>query len=118
MSQTDEFLRFGPLTRSCAHLCIDMQNMFAEGTEWHTPWMARVLQVVVRLARAHAARTVYTRFIPPATAREVQGSWRRYYERWPSMTRERLDPKMLELVPPLEEIASLGDIVDKRTYSP
>jgi hypothetical protein len=30
------------------------------------------------------------------------------------MSREQLDPKMLELVQPLAEIASLGAVVDKR----
>jgi len=32
-------LRFGPLTRRSLHLCIDMQNLFADATPWHTPWM-------------------------------------------------------------------------------
>ncbi|HEY8612755.1 MAG TPA: cysteine hydrolase, partial [Roseomonas sp.] len=58
--------RLGPLTASCAHLCIDMQNLFAEGTEWHTPWMKRVLPVVERIAAAHPERTIFTRFIPAA----------------------------------------------------
>jgi nicotinamidase-related amidase len=118
MSQHEESLPYGPLTRSCAHLCVDMQNLFAERTEWHTPWMARVLPVVARLAAAHPTRTIYTRFIPAANPGEVRGSWRRYYERWRSMTLERLDPRMLELVPPLAEIAVRGEVVDKRTYSP
>jgi len=39
-------LRFGPLTARSRHLCIDMQNLFAEPTPWHTPWMARVLPAV------------------------------------------------------------------------
>lgn len=26
---------------TAAHLCIDMQRMFVEGTEWHTPWAAK-----------------------------------------------------------------------------
>jgi hypothetical protein len=38
-----EALAFGPLTDRTAHICIDMQNVFAEETPWHTPWMARVL---------------------------------------------------------------------------
>jgi hypothetical protein len=45
MSKPDESLPYGRLTRSCAHLCIDMQNLFPERTDWHTPWMARVLPV-------------------------------------------------------------------------
>jgi nicotinamidase-related amidase len=43
-------LRFGPLGPKTAHLCIDMQNLFAEDTPWHTPWMNRVLPIVVEIA--------------------------------------------------------------------
>jgi nicotinamidase-related amidase len=46
-------LPFGPLTDRTAHICIDMQNVFAEETPWHTPWMARVLPVVTRIAERH-----------------------------------------------------------------
>jgi hypothetical protein len=54
-------LRFGPLSKHTIHLCIDMQNLFALNTPWHTPWMARVLPVVTRLAERHPSRTVFTR---------------------------------------------------------
>jgi hypothetical protein len=46
-------LRFGPLGERTAHLCIDMQNLFAEDTPWHTPWMKLVLPVVERIAERH-----------------------------------------------------------------
>ena len=56
-------LYHGPLGDSCAHLCVDMQNLFVN-TEWHTPWMERVLPVVERIARAKPDKTIFTRFIP------------------------------------------------------
>jgi hypothetical protein len=34
-----ELLPFGPLTDRTIRICVDMQNLFAEGTPWHTPWM-------------------------------------------------------------------------------
>ena len=40
-------LQFGPLGDRWVHLGIDMQRMFAEPTEWHTPWMQRLLLNVV-----------------------------------------------------------------------
>ncbi|MBV8400130.1 MAG: hypothetical protein JOZ58_28475 [Acetobacteraceae bacterium] len=52
-----EPLRFGPLTDRTVHLCVDMQNLFALDTPWHTPWMARVLPVVTRIAEHHPAQT-------------------------------------------------------------
>src|SRR3954468_8111729 len=100
MSQSD-LLSYGPLTSRTVHLCVDMQNLFAEDTPWHTPWMARVLPVVERIAARHAERTVFTRFIPPAEGEPMPGSWRRYYERWRTVTRDRLDPRLLDLLPPL-----------------
>ena len=53
-----EALPFGPLTDRTAHICIDMQNVFAEETPWDTPWMARVLPVVTRIAERHPSQTV------------------------------------------------------------
>jgi nicotinamidase-related amidase len=115
-----EGLRFGPLPpERCAHLCVDMQNVFAdEDSEWHTPWMARVLPVVERVARAHAARTVFTRFLTPRRPEDAPGAWRRYYERWPQMTAGRIAPRRLELVPSLAALAPPAAVVDKATYSP
>ena len=108
----------GPLTRSAGHLCIDMQEMFAQDTPWHTPWMQRVVLKVVQIAEAHPRETVYTRFIPPENPQDMLGSWRAFYERWPEMTTARIDPRLLELVRPLRELAAAGTVVDKRFFSP
>ena len=72
-------LRFGPLGPSAVHLCIDMQTLFAERTDWHVPWLERVLPAVARLAEARRARTVLTRFVPPEHPEDAVGAWRRYY---------------------------------------
>ena len=69
-----DHLQHGPLTESCAHLCVDMQNLFAEGTEWQTPWMKRVLRVVNRIARARPDRTVLTRLIPTERSGRGEGT--------------------------------------------
>jgi len=74
-------LPFGPLDRRTTHLCIDMQNLFAEHTPWHTPWMKRVLPAVVEIAERHREQTIFTRFIPARHRDELPGSWRRYYRR-------------------------------------
>lgn len=111
-------LQLGPLGHSWAHLCIDMQRMFAEDTEWRTPWMQRVLPNVVQVAALAPERTVFTRFIPPAEPGEMGGTWRRYYERYRSMTRKQLDPALLELVPELARFAPPARVMDKPVYSP
>jgi nicotinamidase-related amidase len=111
-------LSFGPLTGHSIHLCIDMQNVFAEPTPWHTPWMARVLPAIDEIARYHSEQTVFTRFIPPARADEMPGAWRRYFHQWEEMTLERIDPRLLELVPSLARFVPPAAVLDKHFYSP
>src|SRR5205823_195725 len=101
-------LRFGPLGPRTVHLGIDMQNLFAEDTPWHTPWMKRVLPVVVEIAERHPEQTIFTRFIPAHDANELPGSWRRYYRHWAELTLERIDKQLLELVPPLARLRAAG----------
>jgi nicotinamidase-related amidase len=111
-------LKHGALTTSCAHLCIDMQNLFARDTAWHTPWMERVLPMVERIAAAWPQRTIFTRFIPAARPGEGEGTWRRYWERWDTMTLQALPPEAVELLPPLARLVPPAEVVDKRVYSP
>jgi nicotinamidase-related amidase len=110
-------LKFGPLRSTWVHLCVDMQRMFAEETEWHTPWMERVLPNVVRVVEIEPARTVFTRFIPPNSPEDAGGTWRRYYQRWRSMTREQLPDGMLDLVPDLARFVPPATVEDKPVMS-
>jgi nicotinamidase-related amidase len=111
-------LRFGPLGESWVHLCVDMQRMFAEETDWKTPWLPRVLPHVVRLVEPAPERTTFTRFVPRRSAADAHGVWQRYYVRWPRMTLERLDPELVNLVPELARYAPPARVVDKAVYSP
>lgn len=99
------------------HLCIDMQRLFAEETEWAVPWLPRVLPQIVEISRRHADRTIFTRFMPPPSAEEMPGAWRDYYRRWETFTRQRLDERLLDLVPPLSDLTPPARVVDKRFYS-
>lgn len=101
-----------------AHLCIDVQRMFAEETPWQAPWLKRVLPAIEELAGRMAERTVFTRFQPPRGGDDVPGAWRTYYDRWPEMVGERLDPSMRELVPALSRFVPPGRVFDKPIYSP
>lgn len=111
-------LRFGPLGDGALHLCVDMQRLFAEDTDWHTPWMARVLPNVERIVRHDPARTLFTRFVPPHESAEAEGTWRRYYERWHSMTLKELAPEMVDVVEPLRGFVPPAETFDKATYAP
>jgi nicotinamidase-related amidase len=48
----------------------------------------------------------------------MPGGWQRYYERWRELTLERIDPRLIELVPPLAALAPRAEVIDKRVYSP
>lgn len=100
------------------HICVDMQRMFAEETPWHVPWMKEVSPQVIEVTCAHADRTIFTRFMTPKTSAEAVGQWRLYYEKWSVMTRQRLPPEMLDIVPELARFCPPASIVDKTTYSP
>jgi nicotinamidase-related amidase len=104
-----------PLGRDAVHLCIDMQRIFAEATEWHTPSMAAVTPNILRLAAA--LPTLWSRFTVPETPAAATGQWQRYYERWSMFTGERMDPGLVDLVPELAAVANAADIYDKPTYS-
>lgn len=117
-SETDGGLRFGPLGDKWIHLCVDMQRMFAKETEWHTPWIRRVLPLVVSLVELDPSRTVFTRFIPARSPDQPRGTWRRYYDRWSSMTLEQLDPELVNLLPELQKFVPPAHLEDKTLLSP
>lgn len=106
------------LSRRTVHLCVDMQGMFAEETDWQTPWMKRVLPVVDELAGHRPQDTIFTRFMPPERAEERTGTWRAYFERWHQFTTAEIDPGLLDLVPPLRRHVPPGRVIDKPAYSP
>jgi nicotinamidase-related amidase len=105
------------LDDSTVHLCIDMQRLFAEGTAWQVPWLPRILPGVLEIARRHASRTIFTRFVPPERPDRAEGAWRDYFGRWREMTRGELDPRLLELVPSLAALVPPARVVDKSVNS-
>lgn len=98
-------LRHGPPGDSSVHLCVDMQRMFAEDTEWKMPWLERVLPNIVSITALHPNRTIFSRFIPAQHSGQGVGMWRHYYERWASMTVDKLGADMIDVVPELARFA-------------
>ena len=95
-----------------------MQRLFAEPSQWATPWISRVLPVIEAIVERHAGETVFTRFLPAQRPGQGVGSWKRYYERWASMTIEATGPQMIELLPSLARHCPPAAVVDKHVYSP
>ena len=110
-------LRFGPVTEPALHVCVDMQRLFAEPGEWHTPGLTAIVPAVQAIVERHLENTVFTRFITPYQPDDAPGTWRRYYRRWRSVTRALLDQAMLDLVAPLQAYAPPARIIDKTTHS-
>ncbi|RYG37282.1 MAG: cysteine hydrolase [Burkholderiales bacterium] len=111
-------LLYGSIPDRAVHLCNDMQLMFAAETPWKTPWMDRVAPVVTTIAREHASSTIFTRFIPADYPGAGEGVWRRYWQRWSSMTLQHIDTHLVGLLPELAQLAPPATVFDKRTYSP
>jgi nicotinamidase-related amidase len=59
--------------RDAVHLCIDMQNIFAPGGLWETPWMERVLPMIASIVSRYQTRTVFTRFFTPQAPEDRRG---------------------------------------------
>jgi nicotinamidase-related amidase len=107
---------FEPISNA-VHLSIDMQNLFATGGIWQTPWMERVLPAIVAIAEINPARTVFTRFVTPLQAEDRPGRWQRYFTKWECATRSRLPPSQLEIVAPLSRLIPPATVIDKPAYS-
>lgn len=105
-----------PIT-DAVHLSVDMQNIFARGGVWETPWMERVLPVIVEIAGRYTTRTVFTRFITPMNGTDRPGRWRRYFGKWHRATRAELPSSELELVPALQRFVPPARVLDKPAYS-
>jgi nicotinamidase-related amidase len=114
----DPTLREEPIGSNAVHICVDMQAMFREPSQWSLPWMDRVLPRIVDLCSTQPSRLVFTRFVPARRPGAGQGTWKRYYERWADMTLERLGPGKVDLVPELRAFTPPAPVVDKPVYSP
>ncbi|WGD49192.1 cysteine hydrolase [Bradyrhizobium sp. CB1650] len=103
--------------RDAVHLCIDMQNIFAPGGLWATPWMERVLPTIVAIVARYQARTIFSRFITPHDPKDRPGQWQSYFRRWSQATRRHIAPSGLELVPALARFVPPAHVIDKPAYS-
>jgi len=100
-----------------AHLCVDMQNIFAKGGIWETPWMERVLPTIDAIASRYRERTIFSRFVTPQHAEDRPGQWQCYFRRWERATRQNLHSNELDLVPEMARHVPPAIVVNKPVYS-
>lgn len=110
-------LKLGPLGPDTVHLCLDIERLFAPGGAWPAPWAPRILPAVNALAVHAPERTVFTRFLPPPWPEAMPGTWQALSAKWREITREEMDPRLLDLVPELAGFAPPAHVVDKARYS-
>lgn len=100
------------------HVCVDMQRLFGPGSPWAVPWLERVLPQVAAICERNPARTIFTRFLPPARAQDATGTWRRYYQKWECVTQDQIGAGAMDLLPDLARYVPPARIIDKAVYSP
>ncbi len=106
-----------PIGADAVHVCVDMQRLFAEQTDWHTASIPTILPAIVRLTEHAPARTIFTRFTTPATAADATGHWRAYYERWTGVTTAVAGADIIDVMAELKRFVPPARIADKPTYS-
>jgi nicotinamidase-related amidase len=106
-----------PLSTRAVHVCLDMQNIFAPGGLWATPWMPKVLPAICEIVAHHSERTIFTRFITPGDPAEARGMWQDYYAHWPEALKTSLPEGALDLVPDLARYVPPASVIDKMHYS-
>ncbi|MEX2200578.1 MAG: cysteine hydrolase [Dongiaceae bacterium] len=114
---TNKALKFGPLGRDTVHVCVDMQRLFGEETQWHTRDLTGILKNTGRLIAHAPARTIFTRFRTPNTADAAPGQWRHYYRRWDKVLASRLPEEMFGVMPDLAGFVPPAVEIDKTTYN-
>ncbi len=110
-------LKFGPLGPETAHVCVDMQRLFGEETQWYTPDLAGIVANTARIIEHAPARTVFTRFRTPNTPAEAPGQWRPYYERWNEVLADRMPEDMFGIVADFRRFVPPAREIDKTTYN-
>lgn len=110
-------LRFGPISATAVHLCIDMQLMFAKDTKWASTAVSKVLPAVTEICDLAPSRTVFTRFLIPHHLKAAKRQWRRFYQKSPSMLAKNLEPEQLDQVPELRRFLPHAHVVDRYVFS-
>jgi nicotinamidase-related amidase len=108
-------LRYGALGPSSAHLCIDMQMMFADDTPWASKAPRSVLPAIQEVCRHQADATIFTRFLCPHDHRALPGQWRHFYSDCPQML--TADPRVFGIVSELHPFVPQGAVVSRYVFS-
>jgi nicotinamidase-related amidase len=110
-------LRFGTIADDALHIVVDMQRLFAEPGDWHTPALDSIAPIVAEIVEQRPSQTIFTRFVTPHWPGQSHGSWQRYYRRWHAVTLDEMDREKLDLVEPLQRFTPPARVINKATHS-
>jgi nicotinamidase-related amidase len=86
-------------------VAVDLQRAFADpGSPWFTPGVGSIAGLVADLVPQFGPRVIFTRFVPP---RQVEGSWRSYYEKW-RFAAGTHDSDLWSVIEPWHQAASIS----------
>ena len=105
------------MSSSAVHVVIDMQRLFLEGTAWGSRNTQTLVAPILGLLRHRPSAAIFTRFITPRRKEDAPGTWSYFYDHWPSVLQDNMDPALLDLVPEFTGFVPPGEIADKFTYS-
>jgi nicotinamidase-related amidase len=106
-----------PIGKRTFHVVVDMQRVFAEATAWQVPSFWVVVPPILELAQMHPGNTIFTRFVTPAHGHEAVGRWQNYYRFWRTVTLDKMDRALLDLIEPFAAMVPPAMVCDKSTYS-
>jgi nicotinamidase-related amidase len=110
-------LRFGAIGERTLHVVVDMQRLFAEAGDWHTPALMSITPAISGIVARHPEQTVFTRFVTPHSANLTVGTWQRYYQHWQAVTLDRMSRDKLDLIEPLKKFSPPAATISKTTHS-
>jgi len=89
---------FGPIAPTALLVVVDMQELFRSHPEWGTQALTGIIPPIQRLLMAKPDNAWFSRFIPAQRADQAEGTWRRFYRRWHSVTLDQLGPGQIDVV--------------------
>jgi hypothetical protein len=96
----------------------DAADWLRHDLDMSKPLVGRGWRAMARTPFSTASPNKAAAWKPLSAMKDAAGAWRRYYAHWRHMTGERLDPRLIQLVPTLAALVPPATVIDKAHYSP
>ena len=96
----------------------DAADWLRHDLDMSKPLVGRGWRAMARTPFSTASPNKAAAWKPLSAMKDAAGAWRRYYAHWRHMTGERLDPRLIQLVPTLAALVPPATVSDKAHCSP